>query len=212
VKRAVLYARVSTGDQNCDTQLLDLRQLAEQRGFAITETYIDHGISGARAKRPGLDQLMADARRGKVDVLLIWSFDRLARSVRHLIEVLDELSKLGIEFISFREAIDTSAALGRALIVIIGAIGELERNLIIERVRAGMRRARLEGRHIGRRPLELDREAIVRDRGRGLSLGELARTYRASRTTIRRVLGDVPKGIARSSSQPKENRRPETAA
>ena len=129
MKRAALYARVSTSDQNCDTQLLDLRQLAEQRGFAITETYIDHGISGARAKRPGLDQLMADARRGKVDVLLIWSFDRLARSVRHLIEVLDELSKLGIEFISFREAIDTSAALGRALIVIIGAIGELERNL-----------------------------------------------------------------------------------
>jgi DNA invertase Pin-like site-specific DNA recombinase len=129
-----------------------------------------------------------------------------------LIEVLDELSKLGIEFISFREAIDTSAALGRALIVIIGAIGELERNLIIERVRAGMRRARLEGRHIGRKPLELDRESIVRDRGRGLSLGELARTYRASRTTIRRVLGDVPQGIARSSSQPKENRRPETAA
>jgi DNA invertase Pin-like site-specific DNA recombinase len=155
---------------------------------------------------------MADARRGKVDVLLIWSFDRLARSVRHLIEVLDELTKLGIEFISFREAIDTSAALGRALIVIIGAIGELERNLIIERVRAGMRRARLEGRHIGRKPLELDRESIVRDRERGLSLGELARTYRASRTTIRRVLGDVPKGIARSSSQPKENRRPETAA
>jgi DNA invertase Pin-like site-specific DNA recombinase len=212
VKRAVLYARVSTGDQNCDTQLLDLRQLAEQRGFAITETYIDDGISGARAKRPGLDQLMADARRGKVDVLLIWSFDRLARSVRHLIEVLDELTKLGIEFISFREAIDTSAALGRALIVIIGAIGELERNLIIERVRAGMRRARLEGRHIGRRPLELDRESIVRDRGRGLSLGELARTYRASRTTIRRVLGRAPKGIAQSSSQPNENRRPETAA
>ena len=212
MKRAALYARVSTSDQNCDTQVLDLRQLAEQRGSAITETYIDHGISGARAKRPGLDQLMADARRGKVDVLLIWSFDRLARSVRHLIEVLDELSKLGIEFISFREAIDTSAALGRALIVIIGAIGELERNLIIERVRAGMRRARLEGRHIGRRPLELDREAIVRDRGRGLSLGELARTYRASRTTIRRVLGDVPKGIAQRSSHPNENRRPETAA
>jgi len=212
VKRAALYARVSTGDQNCDTQLLDLRQLAEQRGLTIIEEFIDHGISGARAKRPGLDQLMADARRGKVDVLLIWSFDRLARSVRHLIEVLDELSKLGIEFISFREAIDTSAALGRALIVIIGAIGELERNLIIERVRAGMRRARLEGRHIGRRPLELDREAIVRDRGRGLSLGELARTYRASRTTIRRVLGDVPKGIAQRSSHPNENRRPETAA
>jgi len=169
VKRAALYARVSTGDQNCDTQLLDLRQLAEQRGLTIIEEFIDHGISGARAKRPGLDRLLADARRGKVDVLLVWSFDRIARSVRHLIEVLDELGKLNIEFISFQEAIDTAGPLGRALLVIIGAIGKLERNLIIERVRAGMRRARLEGRHIGRRPLELDRESIVRDRERRMS-------------------------------------------
>ena len=169
MKRAALYARVSTGDQNCDTQLLDLRQLAEQRGLTIIEEFIDYGISGARAKRPGLDRLLADARRGKVDVLLVWSFDRIARSVRHLIEVLDELGKLNIEFISFQEAIDTAGPLGRALLVIIGAIGKLERNLIIERVRAGMRRARLEGRHIGRRPLELDRESIVRDRERGMS-------------------------------------------
>jgi DNA invertase Pin-like site-specific DNA recombinase len=212
VKRAVLYARVSTTDQNCDTQLLDLRQMAEQRGFTIIEEFIDQGVSGARAKRPGLDRLLANARRGKFDVLLIWSFDRMARSVRHLIEVLDELSKLNIEFISFREAIDTSAALGRAMIVIVGAIGELERNLIIERVRAGMRRARFEGRHIGRKPLDLDRDAILRDRGRGHSLGQLARTYRASRTTIRRVLNGVPKGSSQSSPQPQQNRRPETAA
>ena len=212
MKRAVLYARVSTLDQNSNTQLLDLRQLAEQRGFTITETYIDQGISGARAKRPGLDRLLAEARRGKFDVLLIWSFDRLARSVRHLIEVLDELGKLGIEFVSFREAIDTAGPLGRTLIVIIGAIAELEKSLIVERVRAGMRRAKLEGRHIGRKPLELDRQSIIRDRERGRSLGELARTYRASRTTIRRVLGAVPKGMAQEASQPQQNRRPETAA
>jgi DNA invertase Pin-like site-specific DNA recombinase len=212
LKRAALYARVSTIDQNCDTQLLDLRQMAEQRGLTISEEFIDHGVSGVRTKRPGLDRLLADARRGKLDVVLVWSFDRMARSVRHLIEVLDELSKLSIEFISFREAIDTAGPLGRALIVIIGAIAELERNLIIERVRAGMRRARLEGRHIGRKPLELDREAIVRDRNRGMSLGELARTYRTSRTTIRRVLAGVPKGMSPSSPQPNENRRPETAA
>jgi DNA invertase Pin-like site-specific DNA recombinase len=156
--------------------------------------------------------LLADARRGKFDVLLVWSFDRMARSVRHLIEVLDELSKLSIQFISFREAIDTTGSLGRALIVIIGAIGELERNLIIERVRAGMRRAKLEGRHLGRKPLDLDHQAILRDRAHGLSLGELAKTYRVSRTTIRRVLSPVPKGSAQSSTQPAENRRPETAA
>ena len=212
MKRAVLYARVSTGDQNCDTQLLDLRQLAEQRGLTIIEEFIDHGISGARAKRPGLDRLLADARRGKFDVLLVWSFDRIARSVRHLIEVLDELGKLNVEFISFREAIDSAGPLGRALIVIIGAIAELERNLIIERVRAGMRRAKLEGRQLGRKPLDLDHQAILRDRARGLSLGELAKTYRASRTTIRRVLGGVPKGVSPSSAQPQQNKRPETAA
>ena len=212
MKRAALYARVSTGDQNCDTQLLDLRQLADQRGLTIVEEFIDHGISGARAKRPGLDRLLTDARRGKFDVLLVWSFDRMARSVRHLIEVLDELTKLNVEFISFREAIDSAGPLGRALIVIIGAIAELERNLIIERVRAGMRRARLEGRQLGRKPLDLDREAILRDRGRGLSLADLARTYRASRTTIRRVLRTVPKGSSHSSPQTQQNRRPETAA
>jgi DNA invertase Pin-like site-specific DNA recombinase len=121
VKRAALYACVSTSDQSCETQLLDLRQLAEQRGFTVIEEFIDHGISGIRAKRPGLDRLLADTRRGKFDVLLVWSFDRLARSVRHLVEVLEELSKLSVEFISFREAIDTSGPLGRALVVIVGA-------------------------------------------------------------------------------------------
>ena len=202
MKRAALYLRVSTLDQNPETQGLDLRQLAQQRGFTIVEEFVDHGISGARAKRPGLDHLLADARRGKFDVLVVWSFDRLARSVGHLIEVLDELAKLKIEFISFREAIDTSGALGRALLVIIGAIAELERNLIIERVRAGMRRAKLEGRYIGRKPLELDRESIFRDRDRGMSLGELARTYRTSRTTIRRILSSVPKGWRRALPKP----------
>ena len=101
---------------------------------------------------------------------------------------MDELNRLNIEFISFREQIDTGGPLGRAIVVIIGAIAELERNLIVERVRAGMRRARLEGRHIGRRPMELDHIAILRDRERGQSLGQLARSYRVSRTTIHRVL------------------------
>ena len=109
---------------------------------------------------------MADARRGKFDVVMVWAFDRIARSVRHFLEVLDELTHLNIEFISFRENVDTGGPLGRAMIVIIGAIAELERNLIIERVRAGMRRAKLEGRRIGRPPLEIDREAVARPRSR----------------------------------------------
>jgi DNA invertase Pin-like site-specific DNA recombinase len=110
--------------------------------------------------------------------------------VKHFLEVLDEFNRLGVEYASFRENIDTGGALGRAIVVIIGAIAELERSLIVERVRAGMRRARLDGRHIGRRPLELDREAILRDRRCGHSLGQLARTYRISRTTVHRLLSE----------------------
>jgi DNA invertase Pin-like site-specific DNA recombinase len=161
--------RVSTLDQHPETQLYDLRQMAEQRGYQIVEEYTDM-ISGAKARRPGLDAMMRDARRGQFDVVLVWACDRIARSVRHFLEVLDELNRLTIEFVSFRESIDTGGPLGRAVVVIIGAIAELERSLIVERVRAGMRRAKLEGRHIGRKALVLDRAAILRDRRQGHSL------------------------------------------
>ena len=157
MKRAALYMRVSTVDQHPETQLLDLRQMAAQRGYEIVHEYTDR-ISGIKAKRPGLDQMMRDARRGQFDVVLVWACDRIARSTRHFLDVLDDLNRLNIEFISFREQIDTGGPLGRAIVVIIGAIAELERSLIVERVRAGMRRAKLEGRSIGRRPLELDRQ------------------------------------------------------
>ena len=195
MKQVALYMRVSTVDQHPETQLHDLRGLAAQRGFEIIREYTDK-ISGAKAKRPGLDQLLADARRGKFDVVMVWAFDRLARSVRHLLEVLDELNHLEIKFVSFRENIDTGGPLGRALIVIIGAIAELERNLIIERVRAGMRRAKLEGRRIGRPPLHVDRNALVRDRARGQSLRQLAKGYGISRASVVRVLQQSPKGEA----------------
>src|SRR5580704_13099036 len=187
MKRAALYLRVSTVDQHPETQLYDLRQMAEQRGYQIVEEYTDR-ISGAKAKRPGLDAMMRDARRGRFDVVLVWASDRIARSVKHFLDILDELNRLNIEFISFREQIDTGGPLGRAVVVIISAIAELERNLIIERVRAGMRRARLEGRRIGRRPLDVDRNAILRDRQRGHSLSQLAKSYLVSRATVNRVL------------------------
>jgi DNA invertase Pin-like site-specific DNA recombinase len=187
VKRAALYLRVSSLDQHPETQLLDLESMAAQRGYEVVSQYTDR-ISGVKARRPGLDELMRDARRGRFDVVLVWASDRIARSVKHFLEVLDELNRLNIEFVSFREQIDTGGPLGRAMVVIIGAIAELERNLIIERVRAGMRRARLEGRQIGRPSLELDREAILRDHQRGQSLGQIARLHRISRTTVHRVL------------------------
>ena len=187
MKRAILYMRVSSLDQHPETQRLDLQQMAAQRGYEIVHEYTDR-ISGAKARRPGLDELMRDARRGKFDVVLVWASDRIARSVKHFLEVLDELNRLGIEYISLRENIDTGGPLGRALVVIVAAIAELERSLIIERVRAGMRRAKLEGRHIGRRPLDLDREAILRDHRHGRSLGQIARDHSISRATVHRVI------------------------
>jgi DNA invertase Pin-like site-specific DNA recombinase len=187
MKRCALYLRVSTVDQHPETQLYDLRGLAAQRDFEIVHEYTDK-IRGSKAKRPGLDQLLADARRGKFDVVLVWACDHIARSTRHFLEVLDELNHLGIEFVSFRENIDTGGPLGRAIVVIIGAIAELERNLIIERVRAGMRRARLEGRQIGRRPLDIDRAAVLRDRDRGMSLTAVAKAHRISRAMVSKIV------------------------
>ena len=190
MKRAVVYARVSTGDQHLETQLLDLRELAKQRGLEIVREYTDV-ISGAKSKRPGLDSLMSDARRHRFDVVLVAAFDRIARNVRHFLDVLDELNHLNIQFISLRENIDTGGPLGRALLTIIGAIAELERSLIVERVKSGMRRAKLEGRRIGRAPLQVDRVALLRDRQRGLSLNQLARAYKISKASVCRVLNEA---------------------
>ena len=215
MRRAAIYMRVSTVDQHPESQLHDLRQLAQQRGYQLVGEYTDR-ISGTKAKRPGLDQLMTDARKGRFDVLMVWASDRIARSVRHFLEVLDELNHLNIEYVSFRENLDTGGALGRAMVIIIGAIAELERNLIIERVRSGMRRARLEGRHIGRPALELDRAGILRHRAHGQSLSQIAATFRISKATVSRVLKEerlaVPKGVRAGPSYVDENRPPETAA
>jgi DNA invertase Pin-like site-specific DNA recombinase len=188
MKRAALYLRVSTLDQHPETQLYDLRLLAQQRGLDIVHEYTDHGYSGARARRPALEELLAGARRGQFDVVVVWACDRLARSVRHFLEVLDELSHLNIEFVSFREQLDTGGPLGRAVITIISVVAELERSLIVERVRAGMRRAKLEGRHIGRKPLDIDRDAVLRHRARGQSLSQIAQSFQISRATVSRLL------------------------
>ncbi len=212
MKRAALYMRVSTVDQHPETQLHDLRGLAAQRGFQIVHEYTDK-ISGTKARRPGLDQLLYDARRGQFDVLVVWACDRVARSVKHFLEVLDEMNRLQIEFVSFRENLDTGGALGRAIVVIISVVAELERSLIVERVRAGMRRARLEGRHIGRPALELDRAAILRHRAHGQSLGMIAKTFRISRATVARIIKEAgTKGFPPPPPQLNENRQPKPAA
>lgn len=216
MKRCALYLRVSTLDQNTDTQRFDLLRMAQQRGLTIVEEYVDHGISGTRSRRPGLDRMMADARRGYFDVVLVWACDRLARSTKHFLEVLDELNRLGVEFASFREQLDTGGALGRAVVVIISAVAELERNLIVERVKAGMRRAKLEGRRIGRAPIPVNRTAILHDRERGCSLTEIAKAHGVSRALVSKVLRQARttghEGFVPAPLQVQENKPPKTAA
>jgi DNA invertase Pin-like site-specific DNA recombinase len=190
MKRAALYLRVSTIDQHPETQGLDLRRFAAERGYEIVQEYVDHGVSGMKVRRPALDQLLKDAHRRRFDAVIVWSCDRLARSTKHFLQVLDELNELGIQFLSQRETIDTEGPLGRAIVVIISAIAELERSLIVERVRAGMRRAKLEGRRIGRTPLDVDREEVVRDRLAGLSLTKVAKKYSVSRATVCRFVNE----------------------
>jgi len=187
MKRAALYCRVSTIDQHPETQLNELRQFAANRGFQVAGEYIDHGYSGARARRPELDRMMDDAQRHKFDVLLVWACDRLARSTKHLLQTIDELNGMGIQFLSQREAIDTEGPLGRAIIVIVSAMAELERCIIIERVKAGMRRARLEGRQIGRSRLDVNRQQVIDDRRSGMSLTQVAKKHGISRASVCRI-------------------------
>src|ERR1035438_1897256 len=215
MKRAALYMRVSPLDQHPETQMHDLHEMAKQRGYQIVQEFTDT-ISGTKARRPGLDAMRKGSRLFEFDVVLVWASDRIARSVKHFLEVLDELNRLNVEFISFREQIDTGGPLGRAVVVIIGAIAELERNLIVERVRAGMRRAKLEGRHIGRRALELDEDAIRDQRDEGRTLRELAVAHRISTATVRKVLKRVNRAcVQRAENHPSGtgiNKGPKTAA
>ena len=182
--KAAIYVRVSTADQHVESQLYDLRELAAKRGFEVVKEYRDCGVSGRRARRPGLDALIADARQEKFSVVLVAAFDRVARSVKHFLHVMDEFDALGITFISRRENVDTSGAMGRLFLTLIGSIAELESDLIRERVLAGMRRAKLDGVRIGRAPMNLDRAAIVRDRIGGMTLTAVSKKWGISRSLV----------------------------
>jgi DNA invertase Pin-like site-specific DNA recombinase len=188
MKRCAIYARVSTSDQRVDNQLYDLRQFAAQRGLEVVAEYTDVGISGSKARRPGLDAMLRDARKRKFTVLIVSAFDRIARSTKHFLGVVDELDSLSIEFISKRENIETSGAMGRLFITLISSIAELEADLIKERVRAGIRRRKLEGLPVGRQPLDVDHDSLVRDRLAGMSLTDVARKYSVSRASVVRFV------------------------
>ena len=158
--RAAIYARVSTLDQEPENQLAELRRYVEARHWTARE-YVDKGISGAKDKRPALDQLVRDAKRRQFDVLVCWRLDRLGRNLRHLILLLDELQALGVDFVSLQEGIDATTPAGRLHLHILGAIAEFERARIAERVTAGLARARKQGKQLGR-PEKVLSEAILK--------------------------------------------------
>jgi DNA invertase Pin-like site-specific DNA recombinase len=191
MKKAAIYMRVSTADQRVESQLYDLRELAAQRGFEIVHEYADRGISGTKARRPGLDALMADARRKKFSVVLVAAFDRVARSTKHFLQLIDELDSLGVVFLSRRENIDTSGPMGRLFLTLISSIAELESDLIRDRVRLGMARARREGRQIGRARLDINREQVVIDRREGMSLTAVAKRHNISRASVCRLMKEA---------------------
>ncbi len=189
--RAAIYARVSTSEQNPQLQLDDLEQYAVARSLKVVGKYVDHGVSGAKSSRPELDALMAAAHLRQFDALLVWKLDRLARSVRHLTTLAAELEALGIDLIVPGQAIDTSTPTGRLLFNVLGSIAEFERDLIRDRVVAGMKAAQRRGQVIGRpRRLGADRcDRICRLREGGRSLREIAMLVGVSKSTVSRALG-----------------------
>ena len=188
MKRVAIYARVSTSGQTTENQLLDLRRYAGERGWTVADEFVDHGISGTKESRPRLDAMMDAARKRKLDVVLVWRFDRFARSVRHLVVALEELRGLKVNFISYQENVDTSTPLGQAIFAIIAAMAELERNVIVERVHAGLSRARRQGKRLGRPPTTVDENKILECRKDGLSLRKIAMKVGTSRTKVLNVL------------------------
>lgn len=173
--KAALYARVSTTNgQDPTLQTRELREYCERRGWQIAGEYVDVGISGAKEKRPELDRLLADAHRRRFDAVVVWKFDRFARSVSHLLRALETFKALGIEFVSLSEQVDTSTPTGKMVFTVLGAVAELERSLIAERVRAGLRNARAKGKRLGRPRVVVDVARIRSLRGQGLSWAKIA--------------------------------------
>lgn len=183
--KTAIYARVSTFDQEPENQLRELRRYCEARGWESRE-YVDKGVSGAKDRRPALDQLVADAKRRRFDVLVVWRLDRLGRNLRHLILLLDELRAMGVEFVSLAEGIDCTTPAGKLQLHILGAIAEFERARIQERVRAGLARAKAQGRKLGRPERQVPESVLAPVRG--LPIREAALRLGVSPTTAHRWL------------------------
>jgi DNA invertase Pin-like site-specific DNA recombinase len=187
--RAAIYARVSTSNNGQDprVQTRELVEFCERRGWTLVPEYVDVGISGTKEKRPALDRLMADAHRRKFDVVVVWRFDRFARSVSHLLRALETFQSLGIEFVSLTEQMDTSTPTGKMVFTVLGAVAELERSLIVERVKAGLRNARAKGKRLGRPKRDVDASAIVTLRAEGLPWRAIAIRLGVGLATLHRA-------------------------
>ena len=187
--KVAIYARVSTTNhgQDVSMQTRELPQFAQARGWNVVGEYVDEGISGAKDRRPALDRLMSDAHKRKFDVVLYWRFDRFARSVSHLLRALETFNALGIAFVSLSENVDTTTPTGKMIFTVLGAVAELERSLIAERVRAGLRNARAKGKKLGRPRVALDPVRIGRLRAQGLSWQKIAEELGAGEGTVYRL-------------------------
>ena len=184
--KVAIYARVSTTNkgQDSEMQLLELREHVQLRGWTLVGEFVDNGVSGAKDSRPELNRLMAEAHRRKFDSVIVWKFDRFARSVSHLLRALETFRALGIEFISISESLDTSTPAGKMVFTVLGAVAELERSLIAERVRAGLRSARAKGKRLGRPRKITDPSRITRLHNEGASYSAIAASLGVCPATI----------------------------
>jgi DNA invertase Pin-like site-specific DNA recombinase len=192
--RVALYARISTLNHGQDVglQLAELREYALARGWHVTDEYADQGIRGCVESRPELNRLMADARKRRFDVVACWRFDRFARSTKHLLLALDEFRSLGIQFLSHQENIDTTSPLGQAVFTIVAAVATLERDLIRDRVRAGLRNARSKGKRLGRPRVVVNATKIASLRASGVSWRAIAHKLGVGEGTVRRACAKNP--------------------
>jgi len=186
-KTAALYALISTTDkgQDPELQLGELREYATRQGWVVEGEYVDRGISGAKESRPELNRLMADAKAGRFQVVLVWKFDRFARSVIYLHKAINSLREMGVEFVSKTEQVDTTTPMGKMIFTVVGAMAEMERELIAERVKAGMKNAKAKGVKMGA-PVALDSVAADRLIATGMSTQNIARELNVSERTVYR--------------------------
>ena len=198
ISRVAIYARVSTlnNGQSPELQLRELREYCERRGWTVAGEYVDTGVSGAKDRRPELDRMMHDAHKRRFDMLAVWKFDRFARSVSHLLRALDTFRALGIEFVSLSESLDTATPAGRMVFTVLGAVAELERSLIAERVRAGLRNARAKGKRLGRPTVAVDAGRIAFLRTQGASWARIAEQLGVGEGTVRRVAHASAKNLS----------------